>query len=216
MMVGRFFRNHLLWPAAGDCSCEKKHKRWYRIVRIVAHGAQRTKSPDRLHRVNILKLGKNSPARRACTHGGLLGLVQEKDSKERGPALSLFESFVTSHQTKITAYLLHRLVARVINNRFQPSIPASSAMTISRVLSIAARRAPVARSSVVANVAHRGFAVAACQQLHNSRGESATSPRVGALLAAASAAMGASAVLGNDHADCCGIAGVVGGSGDAR
>ena len=163
----------------------------------------------------IVKLGKNSPARRACTHGGLLGLVQEKDSKER-PALSLFESFVTSHQTKITAYLLHRLVARVINNRFQPSIPASSAMTISRVLSIAARRAPVARSSVVANVAHRGFAVAACQQLHNSRGESATSPRVGALLAAASAAMGASAVLGNDHADCCGIAGVVGGSGDAR
>ena len=104
----------------------------------------------------------------------------------------------------------------LINNRFQPSIPASSAMTISRVFSIAARRAPIARSSVVANVAHRGFAVAACQQLHNSRGESATSPRVGALLAAASAAMGASAVLGNDHADCCGIAGVVGGSGDAR
>ena len=89
-------------------------------------------------------------------------------------------------------------------------------MTISRVLSIAARRAPVARSSVVANVSHRGFAVAACQQLHNARGESAKSPRVGALLAAASAAMGASAVLGNDHTDCCGIAGVVGGSGDAR
>jgi hypothetical protein len=128
--------------------------------------------------------------------------------------------FVTSHRTKINGILFYYtdLFATLgsINNRFQPSIPASSAMTISRVLSIAARRAPVARSSVVANVAHRGFAVAACQQLHNSRGESATSPRVGALLAAASAAMGASAVLGNDHAECCGIAGVVGGSGDAR
>jgi hypothetical protein len=89
-------------------------------------------------------------------------------------------------------------------------------MNISRVLSIPARRAPVAKSSVVANLSHRGFAVAACQQLNNARNESATSPHVGALLAAAAAAMGASAVLGKDRAECCGIAGVVGGSGDAR
>ena len=83
-------------------------------------------------------------------------------------------------------------------------------------MSIAARRAPVARSSIVANVSHLGFAVAACQQLHNPGNESATSSRVGGLFAAAAAAMGASVVLGNDSADCCGIAGVVGGSGDAR
>jgi hypothetical protein len=90
-------------------------------------------------------------------------------------------------------------------------------MNVSRVISIAARRAPVARSSVVANVSRRGFAVAAYQLLHNPPNESVKSSRVGALLAAAAAATGASFVLGSeDRADCCGIAGVVGGSGDAR
>ncbi len=110
---------------------------------------------------------------------------------------------------------LHRPVCQdQSKNQFQRSRTASSAMNISRVLSIAARRAPVARC--VANVSHRGFAVASCQQLHNARNESATSPRVGALLASAVASMGVSVVLGNDRSDCCGIAGVVGGSGDAR
>jgi hypothetical protein len=113
MMVGRFFRNHLLWPAAGDCSCEKKHKRWYRIVRIVAHGAQRTKSPDRLHRVIFVKLGKSSPARRACTHRwASWGWSSRLVARESGGGL--FESFcdIPSDQNQRHIILLHRLVCQ--------------------------------------------------------------------------------------------------------
>ena len=36
------------------------------------------------------------------------------------------------------------------------------------------------------------------------------------LLTMAAAAVGASTIFANDHAKCCGIAGVVGASGDAR
>jgi hypothetical protein len=90
-------------------------------------------------------------------------------------------------------------------------------MNVSRVISIAARRAPVARSSVVADASLRGFAVAAYQLLRNPPDERVNSSRVGVLLAAAAAATSASFVFGSeDRADCCGIAGVVGGSGDAR
>ena len=83
-------------------------------------------------------------------------------------------------------------------------------MNISRAISTAARRAP----TVTTSVSQRGFAVAATQQIQNT--ENATSSNSRALLAAAAAAAGASAIVANDKADCCGIAGVVGGSGDAR
>jgi len=83
-------------------------------------------------------------------------------------------------------------------------------MNISRAISTAARRAP----TVTTSVSQRGFAVAATQQIQNT--ENGSNSR--ALLAAAAAAAGASAIVANDtnKADCCGIAGVVGGSGDAR
>eukprot|EP00579_Thalassiosira_antarctica_P005713 CAMPEP_0201882656 /NCGR_PEP_ID=MMETSP0902-20130614/14330_1 /ASSEMBLY_ACC=CAM_ASM_000551 /TAXON_ID=420261 /ORGANISM="Thalassiosira antarctica, Strain CCMP982" /LENGTH=702 /DNA_ID=CAMNT_0048411235 /DNA_START=93 /DNA_END=2201 /DNA_ORIENTATION=- len=88
-------------------------------------------------------------------------------------------------------------------------------MNISRVLSTAARRAPASSAYIAAKMSRRGFAVAASQQIQH-QGENANSSRVGGLLAAAAAAAGASAILANDRADCCGIAGVVGGTGDAR
>lgn len=88
-------------------------------------------------------------------------------------------------------------------------------MNLSRALSTVARRAPSATSA--AKVSQRGFAVAATQQIQNNHSENVASSRVGGLLAAAAAAAGASAIMSNDtKADCCGIAGVVGASGDAR
>jgi glucosamine--fructose-6-phosphate aminotransferase (isomerizing) len=70
--------------------------------------------------------------------------------------------------------------------------------------------------SVTANVvSQRGFIAAAATQ---HRDEIADSSRLGGLLATAAAAMGASIAFAKneERADCCGIAGVVGGSGDAR
>jgi hypothetical protein len=93
---------------------------------------------------------------------------------------------------------------------------------ISRVVSAAARRRPPAAafSSSAAKLSQRGFAVAASQQVasqwHHGSENHGYSTRVGGLLAAAAAVVGASAIASNDRADCCGIAGVVGGSGDAR
>jgi glucosamine--fructose-6-phosphate aminotransferase (isomerizing) len=74
--------------------------------------------------------------------------------------------------------------------------------------------------SVTANVvSQRGFiAAAATQHRRNPDDEIAYSSRLGGLLATAAAAMGASIAFAKneERADCCGIAGVVGGSGDAR
>lgn len=97
-------------------------------------------------------------------------------------------------------------------------------MNLSRVMSTASRRVAtvsvVGRSSsvVVANISQRGFVVAtATQLLRNPEEDVAGSSRLGGLIATAAAAMGASiALANNERADCCGIAGVVGGSGDAR
>jgi len=92
-------------------------------------------------------------------------------------------------------------------------------MNISRVFSTAVRHAPTTSSASIAvanRICQRGFAVAATQQIQRRSEENVSSGRVGALLAAAAAAAGASAIAANDRADCCGIAGVVGGTGDAR
>ncbi len=87
-------------------------------------------------------------------------------------------------------------------------------MIVARAVSAAARRAP---RSVVTNLSHRGFAVAASQQSYEQKGgDHSGSSRVGKLLVAAAAAAGMSPIWGDNSADCCGIAGVVGGSGDAR
>ena len=82
-------------------------------------------------------------------------------------------------------------------------------MKMLRVLSTAARSAP-ARA-----VSQRSFAVGAAQSYQHQWGESGNPARIGGLLAAAA---GASALVasGDRSADCCGIAGVVGGKGDAR
>ena len=86
-----------------------------------------------------------------------------------------------------------------------------------RVLSTAAKRAPTAIAA--SKISQRGFAIAATQQAaQNQQQQSQSSDslhRVGGLLAAAAAAS-ALAVSNNEMADCCGIAGVVGGSDDAR
>lgn len=96
-------------------------------------------------------------------------------------------------------------------------------MNLSRVLSTAARQASIrsAASGSVGKLSQRGFAVAASQQLQSNQGaENANnSSRVHGLLAAAAAAAGMTAIANekNDRtAECCGIAGVVGASGDAR
>ena len=101
-------------------------------------------------------------------------------------------------------------------------------MILSNALRIVARRAPssAAFSTATSRMSQRGFAIAATQQIQSRvqyryNGEhasgSGSSLRVGGLLAAAAAAAaGASAMAMNDRADCCGIAGVVGASGDAR
>ena len=87
-------------------------------------------------------------------------------------------------------------------------------MNVSRVLSTAAKRAPTTAAS---KISQRGFAVAATQQAQshsNSQQTTSDSRLVGGVFAAAAAA---SALAANtEKADCCGIAGVVGGSGDAR
>lgn len=59
---------------------------------------------------------------------------------------------------------------------------------------------------------------ASSQQFHDQRAEPhSASAHVGKLLFAAAAATGlCPSILGDKSADCCGIAGVVGGSGDAR
>ena len=84
-----------------------------------------------------------------------------------------------------------------------------------RVLSTAAKRAPSAIAA--SKVSQRGFAVAATQQGAQSQQQSQSDShhRVGGLLAAAAAAS-AFAASNQENADCCGLAGVVGGSGDAR
>lgn len=100
-------------------------------------------------------------------------------------------------------------------------------MILSNALRIVARRAPssAAFSTATSRMSQRGFAIAATQQIQSRvqyryNGEhasgSGSSLRVGGLLAAAAAAAGASAMAMNDRAECCGIAGVVGASGDAR
>jgi len=80
-------------------------------------------------------------------------------------------------------------------------------MNLSRAFQIAARRAP-ALTSCSTTTASRGFAVSAAQQTQDSNS-------MGSLLAAAAVAAGATAYA-NEKADCCGIAGVVGRTGDAR
>lgn len=85
-----------------------------------------------------------------------------------------------------------------------------------RVLSTAAKRAPSAIAA--SKVSQRGFAIAATQQAAQNQQQQSQSDshhRVGGLLAAAAAAS-AFAASNQEKADCCGIAGVVGGSGDAR
>jgi len=87
-------------------------------------------------------------------------------------------------------------------------------MNVSRVLSTATKRAP---SAIAASkmISQRGFAVAATQQTqHQSQSDS--HHRVGGILAAAAAASALVASNANEKADCCGIAGVVGASSDAR
>jgi len=78
-----------------------------------------------------------------------------------------------------------------------------------RVLSTAARRAPARATS------QRSLAVGAAQNYQHQWSESGNPARIGGLLAAT---VGASAIVASDDrsADCCGIAGVVGGKGDAR
>ena len=84
-----------------------------------------------------------------------------------------------------------------------------------RVLSTAAKRAPSAIAA--SKVSQRGFAIAATQQAaqNQQQSQSDSHHRVGGLLAVAAAAS-AFAASNQEKADCCGIAGVVGGSGDAR
>ena len=84
-----------------------------------------------------------------------------------------------------------------------------------RVLSTAAKRAPSAIAA--SKISQRGFAIAATQQAaqQQQQSQSDSHHRVGGLLAAAAAAS-AFAASNNETADCCGIAGVVGGSADAR
>ena len=100
-------------------------------------------------------------------------------------------------------------------------------MNISRVLSTAARRASIRSAAGSRSVnklsPQRGFAVAASQQLQNNNqgaeNSNNSSARVHGLLAAAAAAAGMMAMANqkNDRtAECCGIAGVVGATGDAR
>lgn len=87
-------------------------------------------------------------------------------------------------------------------------------MNVSRVLSTAAKRAPTTASKI----SQRGFAVAATQQAQshsNNQQTTSDSRLVGGVFAAAAAAS-ALAASNTEKADCCGIAGVVGGSGDAR
>jgi len=90
-------------------------------------------------------------------------------------------------------------------------------MNVSRVLSTAAKRAPTAIAA--SKISQRGFAIAATQQAaqnqHQQSQSSDSHHRVGGLLAAAAAAS-ALAASNNEVTDCCGIAGVVGGSADAR
>jgi len=84
-------------------------------------------------------------------------------------------------------------------------------MIFPRALSVAARRAPSAYANFVAT---RSLA-AASTQLSTQSSQSQDTSRVGGLLAAAALASGAYAAT-QERVDCCGIAGVVGGSGDAR
>ena len=88
-------------------------------------------------------------------------------------------------------------------------------MNVSRVLSTAAKRAPTAIAA--SKISQRGFAIAATQQAaqNQQQSQSDSHHRLGGLLAAAAAAS-ALAASNNEIADCCGIAGVVGGSADAR
>ena len=91
-------------------------------------------------------------------------------------------------------------------------------MNVSRVLSTAAKRAPNAIAA--SKISQRGFAVAATQRAQNQQRQQqsdAHNQRVGGLFAAAAAASAlAASNQQNEKVDCCGIAGVVGGSNDAR
>ena len=94
-------------------------------------------------------------------------------------------------------------------------------MNISRVISTVARRSTslaVLKSGSV-KLSQRGFAVSASQQIVNQQQNiNDSSFRMHSVLAAAAAAAGVT-MMGNDNrqtADCCGIAGVVGATGDAR
>lgn len=91
-------------------------------------------------------------------------------------------------------------------------------MNVSRVLSTAAKRAPTTAAVAASKISQRGFAVAATQQAQshsNNQQTTSDSRLVGGVFAAAAAAS-ALAASNAEKADCCGIAGVVGGSGDAR
>lgn len=71
----------------------------------------------------------------------------------------------------------------------------------------------------VSKVSHRGFAVAATQQIHSKFQGSENlqkGSKLGWLAATAAAAGAAVAVEDRNKTDCCGIAGVVGAKGDAR
>lgn len=94
-------------------------------------------------------------------------------------------------------------------------------MNISHVLSTIARRSTslaIVKSGSV-KLSQRGFAVSASQQIVNQQQNiNDSSFRMQGMLAAAAVAAGVT-MMGNDNrqtADCCGIAGVVGATGDAR
>ncbi len=93
-------------------------------------------------------------------------------------------------------------------------------MLIARAVSAAARRST--SCNIVSNLSQRGIAVAVSSQQYfrDERGgehSGSSTAHVGKLILAAAAAAGlCPSILGDKSAGCCGIAGVVGGSGDAR
>jgi hypothetical protein len=94
--------------------------------------------------------------------------------------------------------------------------------TAARVLTTASRRAP--SSFIVASrISQRGLAIASTHQIQSTAAyryqREHSNTRGGSLFAAATAAAAAGATMmaSRDRtADCCGIAGVVGNTGDAR
>ena len=110
-------------------------------------------------------------------------------------------------------FIIQTIIYETSNHpRIQQVIALVKNMLIARAASAAARRG---------TLSHRGIAVAvSSQQFRDERGgehSGSSTAHVGTLLVAAAAAAGLCPnILGDKSAGCCGIAGVVGGSGDAR